>query len=278
MTIKIVADSACDLPEELARKLNITVVPLYIHVGEKTYRDGLDLSREDFYRNLPTWPVSPTTAAPGPSVFQNTYEKLASEGADEILSIHLSETLSLTVETARQGAELTHGAKVTVYDSGQLSLGAGLMAVTAARAAASGASMSAILKLLDDQAKRTYTFAALDTLEYLTRSGRMNYMLSMIGNLFQIKPLLRMHLGKATSEKVRTHRRAIERLMTILKSLAPFEKVALLHSEAAARADELYELARSYLPEGETLRGVISPALGAHIGPGVVGFVCITRP
>ncbi|MHC1781404.1 MAG: DegV family protein [Anaerolineaceae bacterium] len=277
MTIKVVTDSACDLPEELARNLNITVVPLYIHVGEQTYRDGLDLSREDFYRKLPTWPVSPTTAAPGPSVFHNIYEKLASEGADEILSIHLSETLSLTVETARQGAELTGGAKVTVYDSGQLSLGAGLLAVTAARTAAGGASMSAILEMLESQAKRTHTFAALDTLEYLTRSGRMSQVVSMIGNLLQIKPLLRMHLGKATSEKVRTHRRAIERLMTILKSLAPFEKVALLHSEASARADELFELARAYLPEGETLRSVISPVLGAHIGPGVVGFVCITR-
>jgi fatty acid-binding protein DegV len=86
-----------------------------------------------------------------------------------------------------------------------------------------------------------------------------------------------MHLGKATSEKVRTHRKAIERMMTILKSLAPFERVALLQSEASGRADELFEMAKSYLPNGETLRGVISPVMGAHIGPGVVGFVCIKQ-
>ncbi len=277
MTIKIVVDSACDLPDELAREYDITVVPLYIHVGDKTYRDGLDLSREEFYRNLVTWQISPTTAAPGPSIFQSVYEKLAGEGADEILSIHLSESLSLTVETARQGAELTRAANVTVYDSGQLSLGAGLMAVTAAKAAAEGASMAEIIRMLDDQGRRTHTFAALDTLEYLRRSGRMNHVVTVIGNLLQIKPLLRMHMGKATSEKVRTHRRAIERMMTILKSLAPFERVALLQSEASGRADELFQMAKSYLPTGETLRGVISPVLGAHIGPGVVGFVCIKQ-
>jgi DegV family protein with EDD domain len=235
------------------------------------------LSREEFYRNLVTWQISPTTAAPGPSIFQSVYEKLAGEGADEILSIHLSESLSLTVETARQGAELAHAANVTVYDSGQLSLGAGLMALTAAKAAADGASMAEILKTLDDQGRRTHTFAALETLEYLRRSGRMNHVVTVIGNLLQIKPLLRMHLGKATSEKVRTHRKAIERMMTILKSLAPFERVALLQSEASGRADELFEMAKSYLPNGETLRGVISPVMGAHIGPGVVGFVCIKQ-
>lgn len=277
MKIKIVVDSACDLPDKLARENDITVVPLYIHVGEKTYRDGLDLSREEFYRNLITWHISPTTAAPGPSVFQSIYEKLAAEGADEILSIHLSESLSLTVETARQGAALASGVKVTVYDSGQLSLGAGLMALTAARAAADGASMAEILKTLDDQGKRTHTFAALDTLEYLRRSGRMNNAVSVIGNLLQIKPLLRMHLGKATSEKVRTRQKAVQRLMAILKSLAPFERVAFLHSEASERADELFQMAKSYLPDGEALRGVISPVLGAHIGPGVVGFVCIKQ-
>jgi DegV family protein with EDD domain len=277
MTIKILIDSACDLPEEVARRLDITVVPLFIQVGGESYRDGVDLSREDFYRRLPDWPSSPTTAAPGPELFRREYELLAAAGADEILSIHLSKSLSLVVESARQAAAETDAARVTVYDSGQLSLGAGFLALTAAEAADRGASMAEIVALLDDQAKRTYTFAALDTLEYLNRSGRMNGIMSVIGNLFQIKPLLRMHLGKPTSEKIRTRGRAVKRLLEILNSLGPLERAALLHSAAAPRAEALLGMANGSLPKNNLLRGEISPVLGAHIGPGVVGFVCITK-
>lgn len=277
MTIKILVDSACDLPEEEAVRNGITVMPLFIHVGNETFRDGVDLSRGDFYRRLPGWQTAPTTAAPGPELFRREYERLAAEGADEILSIHLSKSLSLVVESARQGAAQAAGVKVTVYDSGQLSLGAGFLALTAAEAAARGASMDEIIAALDDQAARTHTFAALDTLEFLNRSGRMSGVMSVIGNLFQIKPLLRMHLGKPTSEKIRTRGRAARRLLEILHSLGPIEKAALLHSDAAPRAEELYGMTNGCLPKSGLLRGEISPVLGAHIGPGVVGFVCIIK-
>lgn len=278
MTIKIVVDSACDLPEELARQYGISIIPLFIQVGDETYRDGIDMSRQEFFQRLPGWNQSPTTAAPGPEVFRREYERLALEGATQILSIHLSVNLSTVIESARLAAADTTIIPVAVLDSQQLSLGAGLLAITAVQAATKGCSMPEILAILNDQIDRTHVFAALDTLEYLKRSGRMSHILSLIGNLLQIKPLLRMYKGKATSEKVRTRRKAIERLLSILKSLDPFEKVALLHSNTADRAEAVFQLAKPYLPKTEIIRAEISPVLGAHIGPGVIGFVCITCP
>lgn len=278
MSIKIVVDSACDLPEELARENGITTIPLYIHAGEKTFRDGIDLTRQEFYQRLPEFQPAPTTAAPGAEVFRQVYERLASEGASEILSIHISIKLSSLVESARQAAAMTTTVPVTVLDSQQLSMGIGFLAVTAAQAAARGSSMAEIVSRLNEKMGRTHVFAALDTLEYLKRSGRMSSAASLLGNLLQIKPLLRMYCGSPTTEKVRTRRRAVERLVAILKSLGPLEEVALLHANAAERAESLLQETLRLLPGLPIIRSEISPTLGAHIGPGVIGFACVTRP
>jgi len=277
MSIKIVVDSASDLPEELAMENGITTIPLYIHAGEKTFRDGIDLTRQEFYQHLPEFQPAPTTAAPGPEVFRQVYERLAREGATEILSIHISIKLSSLLESARQAAAAST-VPVTVVDSQQLSMGIGFLAVTAAKAAARGSSMAEILSLLNEKMGRTHVFAALDTLEYLKRSGRMSSAASLLGNLLQIKPMLWMHCGSPTTEKVRTRRRAIERLVAILQSLGPLEEVALLHANAAERAEALLQEARRLLPGLSIIRSEISPVLGAHIGPGVIGFACVTRP
>jgi DegV family protein with EDD domain len=190
MTIKIVTDSTCDLPSELIKMHNITVIPMFIIVGEQEYRDGIDLSRQEFYERLPQFHPSPTTAAPGPDIFRQVYERLASEGATEILSIHISIKLSGTVDISRQAARETSVVPVTVFDSRQLSLGTGFEVLTAAKAAAQGKSMLEIIEMLNDQISRTHVFAALDTLEFLRRSGRMNSAISRLGELLQIKPLL----------------------------------------------------------------------------------------
>jgi DegV family protein with EDD domain len=277
MSIKIVVDSACDLPETLAVKYGIIVVPLYIIEGDKTYRDGIDLTREEFYRRLPGFFPAVTTAAPSPKVFKQVYERLAAEGATQILSIHISPSLSSLIESARLAAADTTEVEVTVLDSQQLSMGIGFLAITAAQAVAQGYSMESIVERLNNQIKRTHVFAALDTLEYLKRSGRMSRATSLLGNLLQIKPILRMYCGNPTSEKVRTRRRASEHLLTLLKSMGTLEKVALLHAAAPKRAEDLLQQAVSLLPDIEIIRSEISPVLGAHIGPGVIGFVCVTR-
>lgn len=277
MSIKIVVDSACDLPESLVQELGISVVPMFIHQGDQEYRDGIDISRETFYEQcLPHRPL-PTTATLGVDCFKQVYQQLVQQGATHILSIHLSIKLSGVVNVARQAAQETRNAAVTVLDSQQLSLGAGFLAIRAAQTAAAGHSLDEILSILDEQISRTTTFAALDTLEYLKPGGRMNSVILTLGTLLRIKPLLRMHRGQVTSEKVRTRKNAAARLIQILGELGPLEKVAMVHTHSADRAEALLKQVQDLLPPGEVLRAEISPVLGAHIGPGVVGFVCITQ-
>jgi len=274
--IRIVTDSTCDLPSSIVERLQITVLPLYINIGEKAYLDGVDMSRQTFYQKLPTFETHPTTAAPGPDVFQQVYNQLAAEGATEILSIHIAESLSATVNIARVAAKEKTAVPVTVLDSGQLSLGMGFMVQTAAQAAARGAAMTEILALLAEQGARTHVFAIIDTLTYLRRSGRMNGVVAGIGSILKIKPLLKMHQGEATSERVRTLNNAYQRMVALLESVRPIETAALVHTHSPARAETLQQLAAHLLPDTKTTSVDITPVLGAHLGPNAVGFVCLT--
>jgi DegV family protein with EDD domain len=276
MSIKIVTDSACDLPEEIVAEHHITVVPLYINVGDQSYLDGVELSRQEFYERLAGWKTPPTTSIPGPEQFRQVYERLAAEGATEILSIHISISLSGILNVVRLGAQEAKTAPVTVFDSKQLSLGTGFLVLTAAKAAAAGRSMAEIVALLEEQAWRTHVFAALDTLEFLRRSGRVNGFHSGVGNLLSVKPLLKMHNGEPTSERVRTRRRAIKRLIRLVSDLGPLEQLALVHTNAPDAAEALRQQSWRLFPEGqEPLSVDVTPVIGAHIGPGAVGFACI---
>ncbi len=274
--IRIVTDSTCDLPASIVERWQVTVLPLYINIGKEAYLDGVDMSRQAFYERLPTFSPHPTTAAPGPDIFRQAYEQLAAEGAAEILSIHIAESLSATVNIARVAAKETTAVPVTVLDSGQLSLGMGFMVQAAAEAAAHGASMAEILSLLEEQASRTHVFAVIDTLTYLRRSGRMNNVIASIGSLLRIKPLLKMHQGEAASERVRTLNNAYKRLLKLLESVGPVEKAALVHTHSLERAESLRQLAAHLLPDGHIPSVDITPVLGAHLGPNAVGFVCIS--
>lgn len=277
MSIHIVTDSTCDLPAELVRANNITVIPMYINVGAEAFRDGVDITRRQFYQQLPSFKHHPTTAAPSPGLFRQTYEQLAAEGATEILSIHISVKLSAVVDMAAQAAQATSLIPVTVLDSRQLSMGMGFQVLAAAQAAAAGRSMTEIISMLEGQIARTHTFAALDTLEFLRRSGRMNFALAFLGSLLHIKPFLKMYNGNPTAERVRTRGKAMDRLIALLQDAAPLEKVALLHSSAADRAEEIKQRVQHLLPPGDPIFEEINPVLGAHLGPGVVGFSVISK-
>jgi DegV family protein with EDD domain len=276
VTIKIVTDSTCDLPESIIQQHDITVVPLYINFDSKGYRDGVDMTRREFYERLPISNPLPTTAAPGSEVFRRVYEQLARDGATEVLSIHMSESLSATVNVARAAAQETSSVPVTVFDSRQLSLGTGFIVEAAAQAAREGRSMPEIIAQLNDLISRTHVFAALDTLEYLQRSGRMNGVVAGLGGLLQLKPVLKMYNGKPDADRVRTRSRAIGHVISLLNSCAPLERVALVHTHAAGRAEEVRQLVKPLLPHGEVWSVDITPVIGAHIGPGAVGFACVT--
>jgi DegV family protein with EDD domain len=277
MSIRIVTDSTCDLPAAMIADHGITVVPAYVNMDGQSYLDGVELSRPEFYEQLPHCQSPPTTSAPGPGTFTRVYEQLAHEGATGILSVHISVTLSNIVNVARMAAEETEAVPVTVFDSRQLTSGTGLLSLTAARAAAAGRPMAEIVALLEDQVLRTHSLAVLDTLEYLRRSGRVTWFRSGLGTLLKIKPLLTMYNGATTVEAVRTRTRAYERLIDMVSALGPLEQLALVHTHAPDRVEALRQQARHLFPGGQILFvEEATPLIGAHIGPGAVCFVCVT--
>lgn len=276
MTLRVVTDSTCDLPAETVQQHNITVVPLIITIGTRELRDGVDISRSEFYARLPDFHPSAKTAAPGPDTFRRSYERLAAEGADEILSIHISHKLSGTMENARQAAGATTAVHVTAFDSRQLSLGTGFEVLAAAKAAAEGRRLPEILNMLDGLIRRTHVCAALDTLEYMRRGGRMNGTLAALGNLLQIKPILKMYDGEPTAERARTRGGALRRLRELIAQHAPYKTAAVLHTGVIERGGEFLWQIKDLLPAGEIWTEEINPVLGAHIGPGVLGFAGIS--
>lgn len=275
--IRIVTDSTCDLPADLIAKYGIQVVPLYINIGDKGYLDGVEITREEFYRNLPAYPVHPTTAVPSPEKFRVVYDALAREGATEILSIHISVALSAVVDVARTAAQEFKMIPVTVFDSRQLSLGTGFLVETAARLAAQGKTMGEILAALNEQIKRSHVFAALDTLEFLKRSGRMNGVVAGLGSFLQLKPILTMYDGKPGAERVRARERAMQRLLEMLHDMGDVERFAIVHTHSPERVAELRQQAAHLLPSENVLAVDITPVIGAHIGPGAVGFAVVRK-
>jgi DegV family protein with EDD domain len=277
MTIRIATDSTCDLPQEVIRELKIAVVPLYINIGDKGYLDGVDISRQSFYSNLPSYPTHPTTGVPGTEAFTQAYEELATEGATEILSIHISKALSAMIDIAKMAAAGFQKAAVTALDGGQLSLGTGFQVETAARMALEGKSMTEILAKLEDMASRLFVTARLDTLEFLRRSGRMNGAVSGIGSLLSLKPLLKMSNGVSASEMVRTTKKAEARLVKLLKERLPVERFALLHTNAAEAAEAFRVRIADLIPKEKIYSMDITPVIGAHIGPGAVGYAILSE-
>jgi DegV family protein with EDD domain len=277
MTIKIVTDSTCDLPLGVIQDLDITLVPLYINIGDQGFLDGVDISRKEFYINLPGYPFHPTTSTPGPGAFVQAFDELADRRVDEILSIHISEELSATVNVARIVALEYQRIPVTIRDSGQLSLGTGFQVELAAKMAKKGKSMQEILAALDDLKARTFVAAGLDTLEFLRRSGRMNRFMTGIGSLLQIKPILTMKNGLPGSERVRTIIRAEQRMLGLLEEHLPIERFALLHTNAQNKAQKFLQKISHLIPKGKVYSVDITPVIGAHIGPGAVGFASISK-
>ena len=276
MNIRIVTDSTCDLPEQTVRQRKVSVIPLHINQGENTFRDGIDISREEFYAQLPSYKPAPSTAAPSPEIFRHQYDQLTDEGAKSILSIHISESLSATINSARMAAEQFTRIPVTVLDSTQLSLGLGFIVEKAAQMAELGCKTEDILDSLQELMKRTYVFASLKTLEYLRRSGRMHFALARLGEILQIKPLLHMNQGKPTAHRARTQSRSTARLLEWLKEYAPYEHLAVVHAGVQAEAEAMRERIKEFLPDGEIPIVQITPVLGAHLGIGALGFACVS--
>jgi DegV family protein with EDD domain len=277
MSVRIVTDSTCDLPAETITRYGICVVPLYINVGRQGFLDGIDITREEFYQRLPTFSEHPTTAVPSPQKFRAIYNTLADEGATEVLSIHIAVALSSMVNVARVAAQETTSTAVTVVDSQQLSLGMGFMVEEAAKMAEAGCSIGEILTALNTQIKRSHVFAALDTLEFLKRSGRVNRFMANLGGLLQIKPILTMYEGKPGTEKARTREGATKRILKMLREVGALERLAIVHTHALDRVAQLRDQVASMLPDKGIMVADITPVIGVHIGPGAYGFAALAK-
>ena len=276
MAIRFVTDSTCDIPAPVAQEYGINVIPVYINIGSQSYLDGVDLTHAEFYDNLPGYRTPPSTSAPGLGSFLETYKRLALEGASEIISIHAAGTLSNILNVSKLAAQAMEALKVAVVDSGSTSLGLGFLAIIAAKAAASGKSAGEIIALLEKKVRNTYLFAALDTLEYLRRSGRASMVQASLGSLLNIKPVIALNNGKLTMETIRTRARSIERLIAMVTNLGPLDYLAVAHARAHERAEELYQKVVQLLPKGEKPMIIeATPALGTHVGPGAVGLMCV---
>lgn len=275
--IGILTDSTADLPQDVIERYGIEVAPLYINMGAERFSDGVDLTKDEFYRRLPDYDPAPSTAAPGAALFKRGYEKLVERGAKEILSIHISEALSATVNSARMAAKEFTQVPVRVLDSGQLSLGLGFLVEHAAKMAQAGEKLNEILAHLKTLMPRTHVFAALDTLEYLRRSGRMHIAVARFGELLRLKPLLAMNMGNPQAHRVRTRQKAIARLHEWMDEHAPFEQLAVVHAGVQDRAKELRKEAQKYLPDGEIIIQQITPVLGTNLGIGALGFAGIAK-
>jgi DegV family protein with EDD domain len=278
MKIGIVTDSTADLPLYLVEQHGIHVVPSVLVLEGKEYVDGSGITREEFYTRLPSLQTPPTTAAPSIGNFITPYQTLLSEGCDQILSIHAASQLTTILAIARQAAQEFPG-KVTCIDSGSLSLGLGFQVIAAAEEAEMG--VQAALSEIESTRKRLHLCAALDTMEYLKRSGRVPGAVAGLGDYLSIKPLIELRDGEVKPiGAVRTTKQADERMLELLLESGELERLAILHTNAEPRAkellNELMQQARMSVPRDILFVNVTS-VIGTHVGPNGLGFAAVGK-
>ena len=271
MTVRVVTDSTADLPPQLAHQLGITVVPVYVRFGEKVYRDGVDISHDEFYQKLVASPIHPTTSQPSPSDFADVYRKLAKE-TEEIVSIQVTSKLSGTYNSALQGRELAGvRCRIEVIDSLSTSMGLGLIAMAAVRLAAAGESLQMIMEEIRQAIPNTHLLGVFDTLKYLLRGGRIGKAKALLGSILNVKPLITMRDGELfPAGQVRTRFKGIERLFDLVRNTSNIEEIAIVHSTTPDEADSLGERIASIFDKKRVHITKLGPALGVHSGPGTL--------
>ena len=276
MKTAVVTDSTADLPTKLAQELEICVIPAILVIDGESYEDGEDISREDFYKQLPNMEKLPTTAAPSSGKFQECYEHLLVSGADHILSIHVAGKLSGILNSA-QAAANQFGDRVRILDSGQVTLGLGFQAMEAARASLDNLPIEIILKRIYEVRQRVKVIALLDTLEYLRRSGRVSWTRASLGSLLQIKPLIELSEGQVYRlGEARTRKKGIDRLQKLLLEAAPINQLAFVHTNAEEDANYLLKEIQADL-DHLPLMVHVTTVIGTHVGPNGLGFVAIRK-
>jgi len=278
MKLGIVTDSTSDLPTDLIQQFGIEVVPTNLIIEGQQYADGAGISRDDFYARLPDMQVFPTTAAPSIGEFSTRYQKLLDSGCDHILSIHPASQLTAICNIAGQAAA-DFPNRVTVVDSGFVSLGAGFQVLVAAESTRSNSDLATVLASIADTRRRVRVYAALDTMDFLRRSGRVPTAITILGGVLSIKPVIELTEGQIKpAGVVRTMSQADQRMAVLLKAELPLERLAILHTGAESRARNflarIMDESRHELPR-DILMVNVTTVIGTHVGPNGLGIAVV---
>jgi DegV family protein with EDD domain len=272
--VKIVTDSTADMPPGVVEELDITVLPLTIHLGSKALRDGIDITPADFVQRMSRASTPPTTSAPTQKQFEDIYTELIKSG-NEIVSIHVSSKLSQTFRNAQRAAlPLLGRSKISVIDSQLITVGLGMLVTAAGRAASQGASLDQVVKLVRGMIPRIYIGFFVETLDYLERAGRIGRAQALLGNMLNIKPLLILEEGEIVAlEKVRTRAKAIEKLVEFITEFTRIQKMVVLHGNTPQDVATLIEQTNLLMPNLDISVDHYGPVTATHVGTDALGVV-----
>lgn len=271
--IAIVTDSTADLTPEMVEEMGVTIVPLRVIFGNEAYREGVDITTEEFYERLVKSRQLPTTSAPSVGDFQEAYERLLKE-VDSIVSIHIGAKLSpgtvQAAQTARQS--LAKPERVEIVDSQAASLAIGFAIMEAVEATRAGAKLAEVKAAAESAVERTHVLFMLDTLEYLRRGGRIGRARAYLGALLSVKPILTLREGEVyPEERVRTRARGLERIIQSGIKHQNVKLAAVAHSTTPDEAESIRERLAMAFPNVKVHLVRCGPVLGTHAGPGIVG-------
>ncbi|MDD5312439.1 MAG: DegV family protein [Dehalococcoidia bacterium] len=269
--VKIICDSGCDLTPEMAGKYDISLVPLNVHFGNETFRDGIDITADVFYEKLVADKVHPTTSAPGPGVFAELYSRLAKQ-TDEIMVITISSKLSATYESAIQAKELVgNTCRIEVIDSLWVCGGMLIPALHAARSALQGMRLSELVKMVKDLLSRVNGYIIFDTLEYLRKGGRIGKAEALLGSLLKLNPVITLKNGLVSPvARTRSRASAIDTLVELMEKVGSIEEMIVEHATTPDELEVLANRLSHIFPVEKMLRARISPVIGVHTGPRVL--------
>lgn len=275
--VRIVTDSACDLPADLADRLGIVIVPLTIRIDGTEYVDRRDLSTTEFWEKSNASPTLPETAAPAPGQFEQAYRELAADGATSVVVINLSGALSATIQSAELAARsVAPDIRVSVVDSRSVTVGLGAIVVACAELAADGAGHEAIVAHAEDLATRTKVWGALDSLDNLKKGGRIGGARALLASALAIKPIIEVRDGKVEQGgKQRTRSKALAFLVDKLVAAGPITQLSVLQADC----DDVEQFLAMLRPHhsGPIVVGDIGPVVGSHAGRGAIGIAYTTR-
>ena len=274
--IRVVTDSACDIPEEIARRLDIDIVSLSIRFGDEEFTDRVDLSPEEFWAKCKASKTLPETAAPSPGAFQAAYERAKADGCDGVIVLTLSALLSATNQSAVTGyKEMTDGPPVQVVDTKAVSMAQGLLVIDVAELAATGPDLDQLVAHAESLVAKVGVVAMLDTLEHLIKGGRVGGARALLGQVLSIKPLLELKNGVvAEAGRQRTRSKALVAIAEVAKSHAPLKRLALVHG-ASSEVAALEALVAGVATENAIIVTDMGPVVGTHGGPGIIGLCWI---